>query len=180
MELTHTIYKITNLLSGRFYIGITSLGLKTRWAGHKTAAFGSSFTHSNELYKDLRKYGEESFRVEVVWQYVGREGKELAVAKEIALIECYSQRDDCWIYNMKIANLASYLSQPKPKPIAKDYSAPLVDRIKKVIQDRESRISDLKEQVADCETISRYQYLATFLRIEYHRVDELKNILGEY
>lgn len=61
------IYKITNQINGKCYIGQTIKSPEDRWKEHKQHAFG---IHPNDqkkaLYQAIRKYGIENFTFEVV------------------------------------------------------------------------------------------------------------------
>ena len=61
------IYKITNIINNKCYIGQTIKTAEERWKEHKAHAFGS---HPNDqkkiLYQAIRKYGIENFTFEVV------------------------------------------------------------------------------------------------------------------
>lgn len=61
------IYKITNKLNNKCYIGQTIKSAEERWKEHQSHAFG---THPNDinktLYKAIRKYGLENFIFEVL------------------------------------------------------------------------------------------------------------------
>ena len=61
------IYKITNNINNKCYIGQTIKTPEERWKEHKQHAFG---THTNDvnksLYKAIRKYGIENFSFEVL------------------------------------------------------------------------------------------------------------------
>jgi len=61
------IYKITNKINGKCYIGQTIKSAEQRWKKHQSHAFG---THPNDinktLYQAIRKYGLENFTFEVV------------------------------------------------------------------------------------------------------------------
>ena len=61
------IYKITNKLNNKCYIGQTIKSAEERWKEHQSHAFG---THPNDinktLYKAMRKYGLENFIFEVL------------------------------------------------------------------------------------------------------------------
>ena len=61
------IYKITNNINNKCYIGQTIKTPEERWKEHKQHAFG---THANDvnksLYKAIRKYGIENFSFEVL------------------------------------------------------------------------------------------------------------------
>lgn len=60
------IYKITNLINGKSYIG-QSVNIKKRFNAHKSAAFNSNNKNYDfPLYKAIRKYGIENFEFEVL------------------------------------------------------------------------------------------------------------------
>lgn len=56
------IYKITNIINGKKYIGKTTIGLENRFQTHKYA----SKKVNTYLYKSMRKYGIENFIIELV------------------------------------------------------------------------------------------------------------------
>ena len=56
------IYKITNLINGKIYIGLTTLTVEQRWKIHVR----DSKTNDKHLYKSIRKYGIDNFRVEKI------------------------------------------------------------------------------------------------------------------
>ena len=58
------VYKITNNITGDFYIG-SSKNIKKRWHQHKNPAFWKQ--HPNiKLYKDMAQYGRDNFTIEVI------------------------------------------------------------------------------------------------------------------
>lgn len=60
------IYKITNLINGKMYIG-QSTNIKERWIKEKSSAFNSlSHTYNTVLSRAFRKYGLENFSFEVI------------------------------------------------------------------------------------------------------------------
>lgn len=62
------IYKITNTIDGKVYIG-QSVNIYQRWKNHKSAARDPhSPTHHLPLYCALREYGEENFTFEIIEQ----------------------------------------------------------------------------------------------------------------
>ena len=63
MRNTCGIYKITNLLTGHYYIG-SSINIATRWVDHRCAA--KKHTGNSRLYSALRKYGIENFDISVL------------------------------------------------------------------------------------------------------------------
>lgn len=60
------IYKITNLINNKVYIGQTSRTIATRWSQHKN----SSLTVDTHLYRAMRKYGIENFIIEPIEETV--------------------------------------------------------------------------------------------------------------
>lgn len=58
------IYKITNNITNKVYIGMTTKSLSIRKASHKNAAFSSNYPIFNRLYNSMRKHGFENFKFE--------------------------------------------------------------------------------------------------------------------
>jgi group I intron endonuclease len=54
------IYKITNIINGRVYIGQTVMTLARRWSQHSTSKKNSP------MYNAFRKYGREAFTIEAI------------------------------------------------------------------------------------------------------------------
>ena len=54
------IYKITNLINNKIYIGLTTCSLKERWNNHRHCAKSDP----RHLYCSMRKYGIENFKIE--------------------------------------------------------------------------------------------------------------------
>lgn len=60
------IYKITNLINGKSYIG-QSINIQKRFNAHKSAAFNpKNKNYDFPLYRAIRKYGIENFKFEVL------------------------------------------------------------------------------------------------------------------
>ena len=58
------VYKITNTITGDFYIG-SSNDVKKRWYQHKNPAFWKQ--HSNvKLYQIMAQYGRDNFTIDVI------------------------------------------------------------------------------------------------------------------
>ena len=64
MNTISGIYKITNTITGDFYIG-SSKDVKRRWANHKCPSRWNRCPN-NPLYKDMRKYGIDKFEFQVL------------------------------------------------------------------------------------------------------------------
>ena len=60
------IYKITNKINGKMYIGETNRTVEIRWRQHKSRAKDPQYTEY--LYQAMRKYGIENFIIECLEQ----------------------------------------------------------------------------------------------------------------
>ena len=58
------VYKITNTITGDFYIG-SSNDVKRRWANHKCPS-SLNKCPNNPMYLDMRKYGVDNFVFEIL------------------------------------------------------------------------------------------------------------------
>ena len=58
------VYKITNTITGDFYIG-SSKDVKQRWAVHKCQSTWKNHPN-NPMYLDMQKYGDDKFEFEVL------------------------------------------------------------------------------------------------------------------
>ena len=64
MEKICGIYKITNTITGDFYIG-SSKDVKHRWASHKWPSNWNE-QPNNPMYLDMKKYGTDKFIFEIL------------------------------------------------------------------------------------------------------------------
>lgn len=88
------IYKITNLINGKIYVGRTGSSVLSRFGAHKRRA---RFGDSTHLYRAIRKYGEENFTVEEICVCFDAEATVLA---EMELIAAYQANNREIGYNM--------------------------------------------------------------------------------
>ena len=56
------IYKITNLINNKVYIGLTTTPLNNRWCAHVRESRKSHL----HLYSSMRKYGIDNFKIEQI------------------------------------------------------------------------------------------------------------------
>lgn len=75
------VYKITNKITGDFYIG-SSNNVKRRWSQHKSPSQWLD-QPNNRLYKDMQNYGIENFRFQILLKIIPEFLKQV----EQALIE---------------------------------------------------------------------------------------------
>ena len=60
------IYKITNLVNNKAYIGQTKQPVETRWDAHIYSAFRENDDNRYYLHKAINKYGIENFTFEII------------------------------------------------------------------------------------------------------------------
>lgn len=61
------IYKITNLVNGKMYVGQTSESIHQRWNEHKyDASYSKSKCYNCALHRAIRKYGPENFNISLL------------------------------------------------------------------------------------------------------------------
>ena len=65
----YKLYKITSTATHKVYYGITNGELSRRWAAHKH----SSKSSPAALYNAIRKYGIETFTINLVWEFDSRD-----------------------------------------------------------------------------------------------------------
>lgn len=95
MSKVYYIYKITNALDGRIYIG-QSTDPKSRWYRHK---YSAKKQNTNQyIHKAMHKHGVENFFFEVIAEF---EKKEDANNAECNLIDQYKTRNKKFGYNIK-------------------------------------------------------------------------------
>ena len=58
------VYKITNTVTGEFYIG-SSKDVETRWVKHKSPSRWKA-KPNNKMYQDMQKYGVDKFRFQIL------------------------------------------------------------------------------------------------------------------
>lgn len=75
------VYKITNTINDRVYIGITSCSLQKRWREHKCAANKES---RKPLYRAMRAYGIDKFSIEQIYVASSEEDMRAAEIRYIA------------------------------------------------------------------------------------------------
>lgn len=91
---SYDVYKITNKINNKIYIGITSKGLSARWKEHLyNAEHGCPY----KLHNAIRKYGKENFSIELIdfcnsWEELEE--------KEKYYISEYNTLQDEFGYNM--------------------------------------------------------------------------------
>lgn len=115
------IYKITNLINNKPYIGKTAKTVEKRWKEHYYEArrwqrcfeTGSDFGYNSRLYPAMSKYGYDNFTIQLL--------------EEVASLEEMNQREKYWIdyydarnngYNIAAGGLGGFFLGCKHTPEA--------------------------------------------------------------
>lgn len=93
------IYKITNQINNKVYIGQTQ-DIERRFRQHHTEPFNeNSTTYNVLLYRAIRKYGIENFSFEIIEQ-CNQEALDCREKYWIAYYKSYIHAPNAWGYNM--------------------------------------------------------------------------------
>ena len=74
MKKISAVYKVTNTITGDFYIG-SSKDVKQRWRNHKKPSAWKKFPN-NPMYLDMQKYGVDKFEFEILTEVEADKLKE--------------------------------------------------------------------------------------------------------
>lgn len=100
------VYKITNTINNKIYIGKTKeyykdkyFGIEGRLNNHLTCAFTKSkYNDCPRLYNAIRKYGKEKFKIELLEETI----EENINSREIYYIKTLNSTDDSVGYNIAL------------------------------------------------------------------------------
>lgn len=104
--MKYLVYKITNTVNNKIYIGKTKeyykdkyFGIEGRLNNHLTCAFTTS-KHNDcpRLYNAIRKYGKDKFKIELLEETT----EENIDSREIYYIKTLNSTDDCVGYNIAL------------------------------------------------------------------------------
>lgn len=93
------IYKITNQINGKVYIGQTARSIATRWREHIRHGLNpNSREYNRHLYNSMRKYGIDSFSIELVEKC----DNSLMSEREMFWIKFYNSSHPDYGYNLTL------------------------------------------------------------------------------
>ena len=111
------IYKITNLVNGKMYVGQTKGTLAHRWGQHRAEGNSQRDHHQYQtLYRAMRKYGVENFEIELLQECTEEELNALEIYW-IGRLDTYRNG-----YNMTIGGITM---RTKPKETIMDRRRPV-------------------------------------------------------
>lgn len=103
------IYKITNKINGKVYIG-QSINIAKRWKAHRTRPFNPNSTQYNSfIYKAIRKYGLDNFTFEVIEECLKKDLNE----REKFYIQQYDSMNPDKGYNLTAGGYNSVTTNNK-------------------------------------------------------------------
>jgi len=82
------IYKITNNINNKIYIGCTINTIEQRFSEHKSRC--KTQTHKSKLYNSFRKYGVDNFSYRVLEELGQNATQQLLDNREIHFIKEYN------------------------------------------------------------------------------------------
>ena len=135
------IYKITNKINNKSYVGQTTRSLKSRWKGHCASAIKNK---SNNLFHNaISKYGKDCFEIEIIG--FANSKNELDILEKDLIIESKSLHPDG--YNLKEGGVfdLKYSDYSRQKMSKAKIGSKLSDDTKKRISDSHKRIWELDD-----------------------------------
>jgi group I intron endonuclease len=64
--MSYYIYKLTNRVNGKVYVGCTTVSVHTRWRGHLSTLRHLNYVTWTELYEAMKTDGPDNFSVETL------------------------------------------------------------------------------------------------------------------
>lgn len=93
------IYKITCKINNKIYIGSTQYTKERRWkTGHLRIANRKKNINNNLLYKDIKNYGKENFKLETI-EYVEGDKKHLLSREDFWIKKYWNELGKDMMYN---------------------------------------------------------------------------------
>ena len=115
-EKISAVYKITNTVTKDFYIG-SSNNVKHRWADHKCPSTWKN-NPNKQLYKDMQKYGVDSFELQVITEVKPESLKETEQQLIEKLKPTYNDRNaNGWNIEKHKEHKIEYYQQNREKQI---------------------------------------------------------------
>ena len=112
MMKNYVVYKITNNVNGKIYIGMTN-NLKTRWSGNGTQySVRGGIKTSRPFWNAIQKYGWENFKKEVLYDGLTRDE---AIKTEIETIKKFDSTNKIVGYNLSPGGNGGLIYKVHPK-----------------------------------------------------------------
>ncbi len=123
------VYKITNKMNGKVYIGQTVRSLEKRWKEHKNSANKTPKYSKMYIHRTINKYGFENFKIEVISRANDIEELNYRENYCIRLFNCLAPDG----YNLKTGGNNSRYCEKSKKKISESHKGKKVYNSQKVI-----------------------------------------------
>lgn len=110
------IYKVTNLINNKIYIGLTRKTIQQRWSEHVCSAYNNQHLKDYNflLHKAIRKYGKENFVIEEIEKVPDEQDLQKKEQYWISFYNCCILEEDGNGYNMTYGGEGSpYINKQK-------------------------------------------------------------------
>lgn len=163
----YTVYKHTNKINGKVYIGITKREPKKRWSG------GSGYRTCSAMYKAILKYGWDNFEHEILFTDLTYDE---ACEKEIQSIALYKSNNKKYGYNIEGGGLLNkeISEETRQKLRNKRHTEETKRKIGNFFRGRQMPIEDRKKR---SKKVQQYS-LDGILIAEFYATREAERQLG--
>lgn len=136
------IYKITNVVNNKIYIGQTIHTIKHRWNEHVC----KSKTENTYLYKSMRKYGVNNFKIEQIDEAVDKQELDEKERNYIASFNSFIP----YGYNISLGggNNDNFTHNPNMEIIKQHMKESSRKRWDNITEEERNRISKLRREMA--------------------------------
>lgn len=86
MPSSYLVYKISNTVNDRLYVGLTTNGLEKRWREHRCAA---NVNVDKPLYRAMRLHGVDNFKIELIYEATSAEDMRQAELRYIVALKSH-------------------------------------------------------------------------------------------
>lgn len=181
----YTVYKHTNKINNKVYIGITGRKAELRWCkgiGYRP----KKTTHVAYFYNAILKYGWDSFDHEILYSSLTKEEAEL---KEIALIYSYQSNVRVFGYNIDSGgNSRGKLSEETKKKVSESWNINKEERSRRISEGKKGikftdehrkNLSEAKKgkKAANRRHVSQYDLKMNFIK-RWESLEDAQNELG--
>ena len=158
-EKISAVYKITNTVTGDFYIG-SSKNVRSRWINHKCPSTWKRFPN-NPMYLNMQKYGTDKFDFQILEEVEVTHLKEAEQQFIEKLKPTYNSiRANGWDFDGYKEYKKEYQKSDKYKDYQKEYQ-------------KSDKYKDYKKEYQKSDKYKDYQK-------EYHKSDKCKEYQKEY
>ncbi|AJD83090.1 endonuclease [Streptococcus phage Str-PAP-1] len=182
----YAVYKHTNKINNKVYIGITGRKPELRWRSNGTWYRPKKPTHVAYFYNAILKYGWDSFYHEILYSKLT---KEEAEQKEIDLINSYQSNVRVFGYNIDNGgDSVGKLSEETKKKISESWNINKEERSRKIsegkkgiefTEEHRKNISKAKKgkKATNRRPVSQYDLKMNFIK-RWESLEDAQNELG--